>query len=304
MTAAAGIAGALALLGAAAPAFAQGQCVDLCAVSCAKPISIPDRWDDVTPIAGYTGAMTKEPNWRGNAQWNSEAITNDVNGNGLYDPGDGYTDGNGNGAYDAEAYDPTTTGYNAGPSALAPGGDLGAEITLTNALSVSLAPGQYFAIDYPPVNKGTPRTDLYLDNWSLCNAGIVGAGDDCQVETSTMVGPTNQAMRDLIAQDADAYWDPVTASVQGSLFTQSPRVIFFPVHDPRIPIHSGSNLVVITKVVAFFMDHMTGSAIVQGRFMRALGTGETCATGGAGFIVECPTPARATSWGRVKDLYR
>ena len=124
----AALAGALALLGAAAPVLAQGQtgCVALCAVSCIKPISIPDRWDDTTPIAGYQGGIVngkRLPNWRLNGLWDSETITNDVNSNRLYDPGDSFEDQNGNGVYDAELYDPLTTGYD-------PGGDLGLEITL------------------------------------------------------------------------------------------------------------------------------------------------------------------------------
>lgn len=304
--AAAGIAGALAFAG--APAFAQSNCADLCAVWCAKPISFPDRWDDVTGIPGYMGELVgskTRPNWRNNHQYDSEAFI-DANANGLWDSGESFTDGNGNGNYDAEAYDPATTGYNAGPSALAPSGDLGTLFTLGPTLTP--IPGQYVAIDYPPVNRGTPIPGgpEYRDLWAeeICTAGLVGAGDLCQVEPGNMVLPTNQAMRDLIAQDPQAHWDAVTSSVQGSEFGQSPRVILIPVHDPRIPLSGSAPRLHVTKIVAFFMDHMTGNAVVEGRFVRALGTGESCATGGAGFVVECPTPAHATSWGRVKDLYR
>jgi hypothetical protein len=293
----------------AAPALALAQnqpgCAALCAVSCAKPISIPDRWDDVTPIPGYTGALSKQPNWRNNGRYDSESFV-DTNANALWDPGESYTDGNANGAYDREAFDPATTGYNAGPSLFAPGGDVGSVFTLTPTSATAPSPGQYFAIDYPPSNRGVPIAggDEYRNNWASCAAGLVGAGDLCQIEPFSLVGPTNQAMRDVIAQDPDAYWDPVTASVQGSAFSRSPRIIFFPIHDPRIPFTSSTSRLLITKVAAFFMEQMTGNAMVQGRFMRALGTGESCAVPGDGFVVECPTPARGTSWGRVKDHYR
>jgi len=296
--------GALALLGAAAPAFAQGQsgCVALCAVSCIKPISIPDRWDDVTQIAGYTGETVngrKLPNWRLNNSWNSEEITNDLNGNGLYDPGDGYVDGNGNGTYDAEAYDPLTTGYG-------PGSDLGLEITLRSSSTGISSPGQYWCVALPAVNRGTPvlDTDDYWSRWPECSLDLVGAGDLCATQSGSLAGPTNQLMRDLIAQDPDAYWDPVSRTVQGSQFAQSPRIIFFPVHDPRVPIRSGTSRLVVTKIAAFFMEQMVGNAEVRGPFLRTIGTGETCQAGPDGFVVECPTPARATSWGQVKNLYR
>jgi hypothetical protein len=274
-------------------------------VSCAKPISIPDRWDDVTPTPGYDGSAPKRPHWDHNGQLDSESFT-DANGNGLWDVGEPFTDSNGNGIYDHEIYDPLTTGYRAGPSPLSPSGDAGASIALApNNASISTA-GMYYSIDYPPENRGTPITggDEYRNLWSTCNPGLVGAGDRCQPEPGNMVGPTNQAMRDLIAQDPDAYWDPTTLTVQGSAFSQSPRVILFPVHDPRIPLTGSAPRLIITKVVALFMEQMIGSAMVQGRFIRALGSGQSCGVPGDGFVVECPTAATPTSWGRIKGTYR
>lgn len=294
----------LALLGAAAPAFAQGQpgCVALCAVSCITPISIPDRWDDTTPIAGYTGGIVngkQMPNWRLNNSWNSEQVVNDVNANGFYDPGDGYVDLNGNGSYDAEAYDPFTIGYNTGS-------DLGLEITLKAANSTSPSAGQFYPIALPAVNRGTPiiDSDVYRANWSSCGSDLLGAGDRCALFTGSMTGPTNTAMRDVIATDPDAYWDPVTSTVQGSRYPRSPRILFLPVHDPRVPLTSGASRLVVTKIVAIFMEQMEGNAEVRGRFLRAIGTGQTCPSAGDGFVVECPTPARPATWGQVKNLYR
>jgi hypothetical protein len=299
LIAAAGIAGALAFAG--APAFAQSNCAALCTVQCVKPISIPDRWDDATGIPGYMGGLVGgklTPNWRNNGRWDSEALVGDVNGNGLYDPGDAYEDRNGNGIYDSELYDPATTGYR-------PAVDLGLELTLKGSFSSSAFPGQYQVVDFPPVNRGTPLTggEPYAENWNGC-AGAVGPGDRCQLEPGSLSGPTNQLMRDVIARDPGAYWDPNTQSVEGSLFAQSPRIVFIPVHDPRIPITSANLVVRVTRIVAFFMEQMEGSGEVRGRFLRAIGSGDACVGGGDGFVVECPTPAHATSWGRVKDLYR
>ena len=123
-----------------------------------------------------------------------------------------------------------------------------------------------------------------------------------------MSGPANQEMRDLIAQDPNAYWDPATSSVQGSVFPpgESPRILRIPKHDPRIPLAWGGNRLVVTGVLAFFMEQMTGSAAVQGRLLRANGLGETCAGGSTngGFVIACATPAAKTTWGRIKGAYR
>jgi hypothetical protein len=299
------LAGILALLS-AVPVMAQPTpgCAPLCAVSCVKPISIPDRWDDVTGIAGYMGGG-RNPEWRNNNSYDYEDFV-DGNANRLYDSGEAYVDGNGNGIHDAEAYDPLTTGYVGNP---APAGDGGLELTLHPPSFGNVAPGVYFAIALPPLNRGTPITgsDAFRENFATCNPVLVGPGDRLQEEAGTMASAANQLMRDLIAQDPKAVWNESAHQVEGSAFPQSPRVIFFPVHDPRTPIPSGGPpTIVVTKIAAFFMEEMTGLGEVRGRFLRATGTGQGCAagTGDAGFVIECATPATATSWGKIKSTYR
>jgi hypothetical protein len=128
------------------------------------------------------------------------------------------------------------------------------------------------------------------------------------MEPGLMTSPTNQILHDLLAQDPGAYWDPVTLQVAGSAFPAgaSPRILRIPVHDPRIAVASGSAAVVVTKIAAFFMEQITGFAEVQGRFLRASGDGIVCAGGvpNAGFVITCATPARTTTWGHMKGLYR
>ena len=98
-----------------------------------------------------------------------------------------------------------------------------------------------------------------------------------------MVGPTNQGMRDLIAQDPNAYWDPITQSVQGSNFSISPRIVLIPIHDPRHPISNGrTSQVQVAKVAAFFMEEMTGPAEVRGRFLKVRAPGQPCVAGNGG----------------------
>jgi hypothetical protein len=287
------------------PAAAQvAPCVDVCRVTCVKPISIADRWDDATGIPGYMGEQSgnrRRPDWRNNVQYDREVFT-DADGNGLHDPGEAYVDDNANGTYDAELYDPLLTGYAAGP-------DRGLELVLHPGSTFDApAPGQYLSVGLPPVNKGTPdmTSESYRLAWSGCAPTPVEPGDLLQPTPGTTTGPTNQAMRDLIAQDPNAEWDDATQSITGSSFALSPRVWFVPVHDPRIPFVSGAPRLIVRKAVAFFAERMVGTAQVQGRLLRVAIAGEAC-TGGVttgGFIVTCPVPAAESSWGRVKATYR
>jgi len=70
----------------ATPAFAQipPGCSELCAVSCIKPISIPDRWDDVTAIPDMRRAGPAK--LANNFSYDQENFT-DLNSNQLWDPG-------------------------------------------------------------------------------------------------------------------------------------------------------------------------------------------------------------------------
>ena len=47
-------------------------------------------------------------------------------------------------------------------------------------------------------------------------------------------------MRDLIAQDPNAEWDPITQSVINSAFSISPRIVLIPMYDPRTAIQPGA----------------------------------------------------------------
>lgn len=270
----------------AVAATATARCGGTCSVSCVKPWSIPDRWDDVTGIPGYMGGPGKKKvDWRNNNHWNHETFT-DANDNGIYDVGESYVDDNTNGRYDEEAYHPSLTGYGPDPvpgNFLSPSGDLGLELVLHAGTPADAPePGQYWSVDLPPVNKGTPVPggDEYRENIARCNPASIEKGDWLQTEPGLMVGPTNQGMRDLIAQDPDAEWDDATQSVINSAFAVSPRIVLIPIHDPRIPINNGrTDLLQVTKVAAFFMERMTGPAEVRGRFLKVRAPGAPCVDG-------------------------
>jgi hypothetical protein len=86
-------------------------------------------------------------------------------------------------------------------------------------------------------------------------------------------------MRDLIAKDPNASWDDATQSVVDSDFAVSPRIVLIPIHDPRIPVKSGRNVVQVTKVAAFFMEKMVGASEVKGRFLKVRAPGAPCVDG-------------------------
>jgi hypothetical protein len=296
------------------PAIAQTpECNALCGAACIKPWAIPDRWDDVTGIAGYRGeGGRRNPDWRNDGTWNQEAFT-DQNGNGLYDAGEAFVDGNANGAHDAEAYHPLFTGYIAAPVAgnlLSPAGDIGLELVL-HAAGNTAAPeiGGYVPVAFPPVDDGTPATGgtAYKKAIEACDEHLIQPGDRLAFQVGGLVGPTNQGMTSLIAGDPDATWDASSGTVTNSAFPVSPRVVLLPLVDPRVTSAHGEALPVV-KIAAFFLERMVGPAEVRGKLLRSAvpaAAGPTCGAGpGGSFIVDCPAPALAASWGRLKATYR
>ena len=84
----------------------------------------------------------------------------------------------------------------------------------------------------------------------------------------------------LALRREDAAWDDATQSVINSNFAVSPRIVLIPIHDPKIPIHSGrTSKVQVIKVAAFFMERMTGPAEVRGRFLKVRAPGAPCVDG-------------------------
>jgi hypothetical protein len=309
------LAAALLAFAIATPAFAQSPtCNALCGAACVKPWAIPDRWDDVTGIPGYMGegaGRARNPEWRRDGRWNREAFT-DQNANGLFDVGEPYVDGNANGVH-AEAYHPILTGYIAAPVAgnlLSPDGDIGLDLVLHSAANAAVPEvGGYLPVAFPPVNAGTPAMGgaAYKKSIDSCDESVVLPGDRLEVLSGGFVGPTNQGMQGLIARDPDATWDPTGATVANSAFPLSPRVILLPLVDPRVPAAAGNALPVV-KVAAFFLERMVGPAEARGKLLRSAvpaAAGPSCGAGpGASFIVDCPVPALAASWGRLKATYR
>lgn len=186
---------------------------------------------------------------------------------------DRWVDTNGDGDFDdsIDQYDPVATGYQY-PA------DIGLQVTLKVGNPVkAIEPGFFYAVDLPPLNRGTPGTggDQYRENISQCNPeSFVAVGDQLQVEPGNMVGPTKQGVQDIIAQDPSAYWDAGCNCARSPLGTNSPRLRPFAFFDPRLPVDSGRNYVTVIKVGGFFIEGLQGNDVV-GRFTPVAAKGGT-----------------------------
>lgn len=266
-------------------------CLPVCETRCLKPFAIPDRWDDVTGVAGHDA-------WRNNGRYDAERVTGDLNHNGICDPGDAYEDANGNGQYDAEAYNSQLTGYIPDPypgNTLAPNGDYGLQLVLKADASVQATTNQAFAIDLPAINRGTPQggASAYRAALENCTRQVSWPGDFFEVETGNMNGPTIAGALAIIAKDPAARFDPATKTIVGSNAPDgfSARIIVVPLIDPRVRLKSGHVQLQASKLVAFFLEEVDDQGTVRGRFLRVPGISAPCVCCGdirANWLTNCP----------------
>lgn len=187
---------------------------------------------------------------------------------------DRWVDANGNRQFDngVDQYDPITTGYN-WPA------DNGLQVVLkVGSPQAAITPGFFYAVDFPPLNRGTPQTggSNYRDNIATCSPeSFVAVGDQLQVEPGNMVGPTKQGLQDLIAQDPSAFWDTGCNCLNSVKGASSPRVIRVAFFDPRLPVDSGRNYVTVIKIGGFFLENVQPNGDVMGYYMQAVAWGGT-----------------------------
>lgn len=265
-------------------------CLPVCQTSCLKPFALPDRWDDVTPIAGHD-------DWRDNELWDRENFQ-DSNGNGLYDPGETFSDTNGNGQYDSEAYNGLLTGYIPDPypgNRLAPNGDFGLQLVLKAGVADRSQSSHYHAIELPAINRGTPASGAkaFREHIETCSNDDLWPGDRLAFETGNMAGPTAAGVQVLIARDPAARFDPATREIVGSIFPpfESPRLVYIGLTDPRIGAKAGRAQVQVVKITAFFLEELDGAGSVRGRFLKVHALGPPCGCCGdlrANWLRDCP----------------
>ena len=186
---------------------------------------------------------------------------------------DAFNDANINEAYDpGEYYEQGVTSY--GTDYRLNGRDVGLQLIVKQAdPSQAIASGQFFPIDLPI--EGSPDTggDRYGQNIISCNPAEVAVGDTLVTENGNMVGPTRQAVEDLIARDPNAYWDDAAGGVTGSAYESagSPRIIRVPFFDPSNPPTSGKMSVNVTNIGSLFLESIDNNGVVATRIMLATG---------------------------------
>lgn len=250
-----------------AAADPRGDCAPVCAGACVKPITIADRWDDVTPVPGHAG-------WADNGVLDREAYT-DLNANGIWEPGEPFEDANGNGSFDAEAYSPSLTGYVPDPvpgNFLAgPTGDQGRLLRLRPDAGERNRADAYAAVAFPATNKGTPRRGAraYRDALAGCESASIERGDWLDVQPGSMAGPSAEAFAAMVAGDPAARWDAATRTVVGMREPdRSSRLVILGLHDPRVDRGNGRGSLQLVKVAAFFIEEPGADGSLAGRFIK------------------------------------
>jgi hypothetical protein len=165
------------------------------AISCVKPLTIPDRWVENT-----------DPPWTPDSTFERYDATGNV-------------------LPDADEYIPAGQPGYAGYDPVA---DRGTLLTIRADDGDNVSSSVYRSWAMP----GGHGADQHRDNIAGCNTTIMHFGDLMPAAPGNLVGPTNDGVDALIASDPDAYWDGTTNSVHSAL-SPSPRVCPIPLYDPE-----------------------------------------------------------------------
>jgi hypothetical protein len=150
--------------------------------------------------------------------------------------------------------------------------DLGRMVTLkAGGPQTSISPGVYFPVRLPTYTGPSTGGSDYRANIAQCNGIPIGIGTTVESENGNMIGPTAQGVADLIAQDPNADWDPVTKSVINSCAQASPscgtspRVVAIPIFDTGLyesTKRQGLPVFTIVNILGFFLDETQGNDVV------------------------------------------
>jgi Flp pilus assembly protein TadG len=210
------------------------------AMSCVRPFTIPDRWVEVgnppwSPSDTYDRYYTSGPN------------TGQLRPNPDYYP---------------TAEDPDYVGYNMET-------DKGLLLTIRAGTGDNIEPTMYYSWNMPGGTGG----DWYRDNIAHCNQTLVHWDEVLVQEPGDMVGPTNQGIDELIAQDPTAYWDTATNTVVSTM-NPSPRVFPLPLFDPEYyqsgKVTGRNTTLKVANWIGFFLVGRQGNN-VEGRITPIMG---------------------------------
>jgi Flp pilus assembly protein TadG len=144
--------------------------------------------------------------------------------------------------------------------------DVGTRVRMKSGTpSQTLEAGWFFPIDLPLPGGPSTGGDRYRTNIASCNSLPVNIGDLLWTEPGNMIGPTNQGVSDLIAQDPGATWNGT--DVVGGLYgvNNSPRIVPIPIFNIEA-YHfqdktSGRFQVQVTNILGFFVEQMQGQEV-------------------------------------------
>jgi Flp pilus assembly protein TadG len=205
------------------------------AMTCVKPFTIPDKWNEMQ-TAPWDGDDTYDAVYDSGPNKDKPLPNPDV-----YIPAD----------------QPGYTGYNQESNR---GQRL--EIRASNSTKVTVSFYFSLALGKPPVTGGSE----YDWNIANCNTTIYHWGDPLTQEPGAMVGPTISGAELLIARDPNAYWDPATKKVKGSAFgARSPRVFPIPLYDPVVydtGKRNGRDADLVTaNWIGFYLEEIIGNSL-------------------------------------------
>jgi Flp pilus assembly protein TadG len=177
------------------------------AMTCVKPFTIPDKWQEnqcATEICPFDPSDTFE--------------RYDKKGNVIPNP-DVYVP-----AFDSSGH------VNAGYTGYNNQANRGMRMVLRAGQGNQITSSFYYSLSMTDSMGGND----YRWNIANCNHTIYHWGDQLIQEPGDMQGPTIQGIQDLINRDPGAYWDNGCNCVKNSAFgdRQSPRVFPIPLYDP------------------------------------------------------------------------
>jgi hypothetical protein len=252
---------------------------------CVKPFAIADKWLEQRDDQGAPGWSEEDTFER--------YVQNGANAGQLLSPADYYEAPGAPGG----SYGPNGTGFTRDSTGLG-GSDHGRRIVLkSGGPQDAIAPGWYHPVVINPTEG--PGGANYRDNIATCDPTVIAPGDVLSAEPGNMVGPTTQGIRDLIAQDRSATWNPNLygpglGGVQGGCMAAgtcaiSPRLVAIPAFNPDTydaGRASGRIDITVVKILGFFIEETSGNEVTGflTTYPSAPRSG-TSSTPGAAFVV-------------------
>jgi hypothetical protein len=216
-------------------------------------------------------ASVVDRNVTGLAPWGIPYPWVDVDGDGIFDPNvDNVQKG-------CVAGIPETLQFCNGTKFILKPGVSNTSKEYTGTPSIQQESGHYFALDF-----GASGGSGYKDGLLYGSKYPVSSGDEVPLETGALMGPTVQAVRELIAGDPHSYWDfgtghpysdefPSGTKPDGTPITDwmsSPRIVRIPVYDPSQGTPAmGKSTMTVAGFAGFWIEDIDNKGAITGRFV-------------------------------------